>query len=309
LIDHHGNSILALGGLQGFSSWRAAQPETVAPRRLPDGLLELRYPGQAESEWVLVEIETYPERDVDRQVFEDLQIVTLDKGVVPEVICLVLRQRGLVEVTGTAERVSRRHSARLTASWKVVRLWDLRAVDLLATGDVGLVPWVPLTHSDDPPEVVLTRCREQIDRVIDPSDRAGLLAVTQILAALAYPDRKLLELLGGLQMITIESPLLDEIREVIQARAEAEVRGRVEAEVRGRVEAEVRARAEAEGRIQTLRKVVRAVLAARFAAVPPELPAELDTLTDEGRLEALHQLAVTCPNLEAFLVGLNEPQK
>jgi predicted transposase YdaD len=241
---------------------------------------------------VLIEIETYPGRDVDRQVFEDVPLVMLDKGVVPEVLCLVLRQRGQVEVTGTAERVSRHQTARLSASWKVVRLWELRAEDLLAAGDVGLVPWVPLTHSDDPPEVVLHKCRERIDQVTDPSDRAGLLAVTQILAALAYPERKFLKMLGGPQVM-IESPLLDEVRELIRAQ------GREEGRVQG----------ELQGRLQTLRGNVVDALAARFGQVPMDRLASLDQVKDEARLKALHRLAVTCPSLEAFLTGLNEPSQ
>jgi hypothetical protein len=72
-----------------------------------------------------------------------------------------------------------------------------------------LVPWVPLTHSDDPPEVMLSKCRERIEQVKDGSDRVGLLVVTQILAGLAYPDRALWQILGGPQaMLGIESPVL-----------------------------------------------------------------------------------------------------
>jgi hypothetical protein len=40
LIQHHGDSILRLGGVRGIVSWRALQAELVQPRRLPDGLIE-----------------------------------------------------------------------------------------------------------------------------------------------------------------------------------------------------------------------------------------------------------------------------
>lgn len=140
-----------------------------------------------------------------------------------------------------------------------------------------------LTQSDDPPEVVLTKCRERIDQVADPSDRAGLLAVLQILSWQAYGDRKLLELLGGTQVM-IESPLLDEARELIRAQAVAE------------------------GQLRTLHKMVRAALQTRFARVSEELITGLDAITDGGRLEALHQLAITCPTLDVFLAALNKPE-
>ena len=48
LLTHHGDAILKLGGITDFSSWKALQPETVAPRRLPDGLIEVRFPGESE---------------------------------------------------------------------------------------------------------------------------------------------------------------------------------------------------------------------------------------------------------------------
>ena len=41
--------------------------------------------------------------------------------------------------------------ARLACGWKVAELWRLVAEELLAAGDVGLVPWVPLTHFQGAP--------------------------------------------------------------------------------------------------------------------------------------------------------------
>ena len=63
LLTHHGDAVLTLAGLSGFTTWKALQAETVAPRRLPDGLLEVRFPGASAPVLVLVEIETYPDSD------------------------------------------------------------------------------------------------------------------------------------------------------------------------------------------------------------------------------------------------------
>lgn len=93
LLAHHGDSILRLAGMKGFTSWRALQSENVAPRRLPDGLLEVQFEGEREPTLVLVEVESYPGNDVDRQVLEDLEAVHLARGIVPEAICLVLRPK------------------------------------------------------------------------------------------------------------------------------------------------------------------------------------------------------------------------
>ena len=51
----------------------------------------------------------------------------------------------------------------------------------------------------------------------DPTDRAGLMAVSQILAGLAYPDRRFLDLFGG-AAVMIESPVLDEVKAILLER-------------------------------------------------------------------------------------------
>lgn len=132
--------MLRLAGINGFSRWKAIQPETVAPRRLPDGLIEVWFPGQDESTWVLMEIETYPDADVDRQVHDDLKLICVDRGIVPEVASLILKPKGKLAVEGGTERTIGSGRTRLSGSWPVVRLWELEAEDLFALGDVGLVP-------------------------------------------------------------------------------------------------------------------------------------------------------------------------
>jgi hypothetical protein len=42
LIQHHGDSILRLAGIEKIAAWRPAQAEVVQPSQLPDGLLEVR---------------------------------------------------------------------------------------------------------------------------------------------------------------------------------------------------------------------------------------------------------------------------
>jgi hypothetical protein len=48
MVQHHGNSIVWLGGVDDIAIWRALQAEPVQIRQLPDGLLEVWGPGQAE---------------------------------------------------------------------------------------------------------------------------------------------------------------------------------------------------------------------------------------------------------------------
>jgi hypothetical protein len=156
-----------------------------------------------------------------------------------------------------------------------VRLWELEAETLLASPDVGLIPWVPLTRTTLAPDELMLQCRDRIAQVPDANDRAGLVAVTQILAGLAFPGQRFLKLFGGAKLM-IESPVLDEVKELI--------------------------------RVQTIQETVLAALEARFGSVPADHVALLNAVSDETRLKALHRLAVTCPDVDAFVAGLSASQ-
>jgi predicted transposase YdaD len=283
LVAHHGGAILALTGVTGFRSWKPLQPETVAPRRLPDGLLEVSFPDTPEPVLVLVEIETYPDSDADRQVLEDLMLIAVDRKVVSEVVSLILKPKGNLTVTGASERTSRRGTTRVGGSWPVVRLWDLEADALLAAGDAGLIPWVPLARTHLSPDELMTRCRDRLAGVPDPSDRAGLMAVTQILAGLAFPDRNFLTLFGGPEMM-IDSPILDEVKEILRKRYEAE--------------------GEARGARRGLQEAVLENLETRFGAISAERVAPVRAIADEARLKELIRVAITCADLDAFMAAL-----
>jgi hypothetical protein len=167
----------------------------------------------------------------------------------------------------------------------------LEADPLLAAGDAGLVPWVPLTRTTLSPDELMTRCRDRLAQVPDPSDRAGLMAVTQILAGLAFPDRNFLNLFGGPEMM-IDSPVLDEVKEILRKRYEAEYLAKGLAE------------GLAEGARKALQGAVIANLETRFGSVPAERVAPVQAIADEGRLKELLRLAVTCADLDAFTAAL-----
>jgi hypothetical protein len=143
LIDHHGDSALRLGGVHGFTSWKPVHADLAHPRQLPDGLLEVQFPGEPTPELVVIEVATYPEARVQEQALRDAAIVLLDRRVVPEVILLVLHPKGNLHVQDSHEATSRRGRTGLRGRWTVVELWTLSAEQLLATQDIGLVPWAP----------------------------------------------------------------------------------------------------------------------------------------------------------------------
>jgi hypothetical protein len=271
LLEHHGDAVLRLSGVRDFTSWRAVQPELVHPRQLPDGLLEVRFPGRPAPGLYVVEVATYPERRAEDEVARDAMLVFLDRGVVPEVITVVLAPRGNLRITGEWDKDSPEATTRLTCRSRVVELWMLSAEDLLAAGDVGLVPFVPLAHATEAPDVLLRRCREYIDREAPPAERPNLLAVAQVLARLRYNDPGLLGLLGGIQPM-IESPAFDDLREYIRG--------------------------------EMCRKHILDNLSARFGTVPEDMASRVRAMQDNDRLEELHRFSAVCPDLEAFRARL-----
>ncbi|HEY1375911.1 MAG TPA: hypothetical protein VGF55_03920, partial [Gemmataceae bacterium] len=100
LIVHHGDAVLRLAGVTDIPAWQAVQTEVVQPRQLPDGLIEVERPGAGRPDLFVVEIATDPEARIAEQVFADLALVYLDRGVLPEAVVLVLRPKGRLRAPG-----------------------------------------------------------------------------------------------------------------------------------------------------------------------------------------------------------------
>jgi hypothetical protein len=272
MLEEHGASILYLAGTRGVLSCKARKAEVVHPRKLPDGLLEARFADSAEPRLVLVEVATYPEPRVVQQVSDDIRLVRQARGVLPEALVLVLCPRGNYQVPEQAQEKSALGWTGETLSWKVVELWKLSAEELLAAPHVGVVPWVTLARYDGPPEVLLQRCRDRIDRE-GGAQTENLLAVTQVYARLHFNKPEWLGILGGRKML-IEFPIIQEIG--------------------------------AEFARAALVKSILHNLQGKFGPVGPEISAGLAQLKDEEKLLRLGLSAATCHNLPAFADALRQ---
>ncbi len=273
LIQHHGDSILRLAGVDDIESWKPLQAELVQPRRLPDGLIEVRRRGESDLDLYLLEIATYPEARVVEQVVTGTALVFLDRQVVPDVLVLVLSPRGNSPSVGATTMRSRHGWTTWPLSWRTVRLWELPAQTLLAAEDVGLVPWVPLTQFDESPEAIVRECRRRIDRDAPPNEHENLLAVMQFLARLRYNDPRLFNILGGRKAM-IEAPGLKEVF--------------------------------AEERQRAQRDAIVAFLTSRFGPEAAAVEAGLTAIEDEDRLKELIKLSATCRNLKSFRKQLSQ---
>jgi predicted transposase YdaD len=201
-------------------------------------------------------------------------MVYLDKEFLPEVIALFLHPRGNAKAANQVTLQSPLRLTNLRLSWKAVKLWTIPAEELLAAGDVGLIPWVPLTRFEGRPEPIFRECRDRIDRDAPPEEHDNLLAVLQVFARLKYNDSKLFQLLGRRQAM-IESPILQELR--AEWTNEGEIRGALE----------------------TKRRYILKCLEARFGVTASELEPKLKEI-DEDHLDDILKLAATCRSLASF---------
>jgi hypothetical protein len=286
LLSKHGDAILEMAGIRGFTSWKHLPSELVAPRRILDGLFELRFPNRTEPMFVLVEIESYDEADADRQVFEDIALVLLEYRVIPEVVLLVLKPKGNQPTRGSHERRSSRGTTGLSGFWPVIRLWEIEAEVLLNAPNIGAVPWATLAHSTLQPEELLKRCAERYDTLGDPAERSSYQSVTLILAGLAYPNRSFFHLFGGSSNM-IQSPVLDEIVQTV----EKQVSERIEKETQLRI-------------LVRLQDSILTQLARRFGSVNLVQQATLKAVNDLDRLLELHSSAATCTTVDEFNAAL-----
>jgi hypothetical protein len=266
MLEEQGAGILYLAGARGVLSCRARKAEVVQPRKLPDGLLEARFAGIVEPSLVLVEVATYPEKRVVQQVADDIRLVRQARGVLPEALVLCLCPRGAYRVPERLEEKSKLGWTGETLSWKVVDVWTLSAEELLAAPSVGVVPWVTMARYEGPPEVLLQRCRDRIERE-GGKQRDNLLAVTQVFAGLHFDKPEWLEILGGSKPM-IESPVLRRIVE------ESERKGLVKAILR--------------------------FLETRFGSLTPMITAGLEQVKEEKKLVRLVDQAASCASLHAF---------
>jgi hypothetical protein len=212
-------------------------------------------------------VATYPEERAVQQALDDLTLACSALGYLPDLLMLVLCPKGGMRIGGKHEVRSKLGLSRLEAEWKPVELWTLSARAFLAEADVGVVPWVPLMHFEGTAETLLERCAEKIEREAHPKDRADLLAVTQVLGGLKFPESLLAEFLQGDQVM-FESPVLQ--RFVARRFHEA----------------------------------ILDVLRARFGTVPRSITKHLREVLDEEKLRKFNVLAAQCPDLQAFRAGL-----
>src|SRR5262245_50015 len=71
LIEHHGDAMLRLAGIENIVSWKPLPAELVQPGQLPDGILDVVLAGKPGPAPFVIEIASYPERRLEEQLTRD----------------------------------------------------------------------------------------------------------------------------------------------------------------------------------------------------------------------------------------------
>jgi hypothetical protein len=266
LLQNYGTSALRIGGLTNVVRTEPMPGEVVQNRRYPDGLLQAFVRGETTPHHILIEIATYPERRALKQAMDDLALAYSALGHLPDLLMLVLRPKGRFRIEGKYAVQGRLGLSDLRVSWRTVEMWTLSAEAFLAQGDVGVLPWVPLMQMARPADI-LQDCAKRIKNESPEDQESDMLAISELMTELRFPDLKLLNLFGG-KRIMIESPMLKKWL------------------------------------AENLHEAIEEVLRARFKSVPRDLLTELHKIVNERRLKKLSGVAAKCPDLDAFREAL-----
>jgi predicted transposase YdaD len=203
-------------------------------------------------------------------------------GPVHTVALLLRRAAQAPALTGALARTDATGAEYLRFRYTVVRVWELKADELLA-GGLGATPLALLTDDAEPRlQEVAKRFAARVTAEANTTDANLLLSCAFILSGMRYDKAVGQALFAGVQKMR-ESTTYMAILE------EGHAEGLAEGLTTGR----------AEGRAEGEQRSLLALIRARFGAVPPAVEAKVRATTDTAILEAAvaRALAVATPEL------------
>lgn len=200
-------------------------------------------------------------------------------------------ERAGIHDTGDYRLLCADGSLSLAWRYRVIRLWEMRAEEILALGRPALIPLIGQTHIEKPAEIIPVVVAT-IGRVADFGQRARLFtALTGLMRdeEVLQMTERMIEAMG--EGLLTDTPYLRRMRE--KGRAEGREEGRTEGFGLGRVS----------GRAEGSMEAVMNVLTTRFdfpTRTYRQLEQRLAAISDMNRLQALLQTAVLTPDFASF---------
>ena len=194
--------------------------------------------------------------------------------------------------------------------YRVIRLWQMHAEELLAVGRPALLALVGQTQMEMP-ETVLPDVVARLRGVTDPESRGRLLAALTAL----IPEEEMIAMVERLidrEELLLDTPFLRRIREEgrEEGRAEGRAAGHAEGLHAGLAEGHTVGRVE--GALAARRRSILDVLVVRFdppSSVYQRIEQQLETDTDEAHLAQLLAAATRVESVAAFQAALGSEQR
>lgn len=274
LIQTHPADVLALAlpdaeHLSVLTTDVAAEPQLML-----DTLQRIRYQGVECA--ANIEAEARPRPDMPRRCFEYGARASIIHGLPVVSIVLWLEPGGAIP----ASPYELRAGDRLIATWHFIgiEVYRLRAADLLARGQVGLLPLIAFTDDGKSPETI-----EAVAQAVQQRAPAGDVAELELLLAL-FSARSLgtETVLGMIRRLFMSTEILDEsplYHYLVQkAREQAMAEGKAEGMAEGK----------AEGMAEGMAQGVLALLRVRFGDPAADVVEAVSTASRETLLAILH---------------------
>jgi predicted transposase YdaD len=180
----------------------------------------------------------------------------------------------------------------LSWSYRVLRLWEMKAQTLLEMDRPALLPLVGQTRIDDP-EQILPQAVARIRAVPEREMRGRMLTLFRTLLS----EQEWVEMAERLiekDELLLDTPYMRQLRE------EGREEGRQEGREEGRQE----------GMLLTLRRTILNTLTLRFdplASIYQRVELSLVKIADPTELERLHAAAIQCETIADFERELSQP--
>ncbi|MBF0495729.1 MAG: hypothetical protein HQK58_04015 [Deltaproteobacteria bacterium] len=249
-----------------------AQTETVSARRGDAAIMVTEESGNRRL--VIIEVQTHWEKDVPMRLLEYRYRYML-KYHVEVISCVIL----LLPAAGASEIYQ---DSEVQFRFRLIRVYDLEAQDIMAGGAVCLMPLVPLMRHG-------AEALDEVDKSIYKShlptkDKADLLTITAIFAGLVSKEMAG-KLISRRRDIMIESAAYEVIREIEYKE------GRLVGLLEGKLE----------GVVLKSRQDIIQIVKLRFEILPPGILQTIECISDLDMLDALLKSAVTAASLDQFI--------
>lgn len=164
----------------------------------------------------------------------------------------------------------------------VIKMWEIRAKEILQAGLVTLLPLLPLTQDGKQRNVV-----EEMVSGIVAADQPRLLVWAKIFAGLVFKEEKDREWLE--RRFAMSDDILEESwvvqewkqRGITQGIREGRIKGEIEGEIKGKIEGKI------EGKLEILRPSILKIVELRFPEILDRVRQQMSNTMDLTLLENL----------------------